>query len=211
MAATDATPRQPGAPLPNAPPYATRTEDQRLDQDLPAATTTTEPGGTSARFRRLTGNVTVCELTARMDKDLVDRGLLLSRWRRRATEYSGVVLICEALLGILLCGSLSSFLPLAWTGFIAVIVWRVGRMTSRSAAGDAELERLREVHERLGPWHRPSWSLLTRNTAALYVALYGLEAVETTDAEFVACAGLRWRSGGLTDDSAVHSDTGPDF
>lgn len=144
-----------------------------------------------ARCRRIIAARSVKQVMSQLDNELLRRGLLICRGVR-AVQYcclwaAWLVLV----VGFILSKQESSFLPLLWMAVVnAILVWS-GSESSRTRAGDAELERLREVYgEYFGPWHRPSWSSLNSHTAAYYVALYGLDALETTDAGFVHDAGL---------------------
>lgn len=121
---------------------------------------------------------------AELRDQLVGRGLLLSE-QHAAIKRRGHWLLAVFVFGLVVA-ALSNYqsveyLLLEMALVVVAMLPLYTRAPVRSAAGEGELRRLRNEHERLDPKLRPNWTTYGAAAAAMAVALFGARALWVSD------------------------------
>lgn len=135
----------------------------------------------------LPGAPPVAEALGRIERRLVDAGLLLTAEQRRRIRRAGWMLWAVVAVGAIRAiaddragkpiGFLLAILAVTAVG-AAVLSLTTPRRTDR---GNAELTRLRTAHANLSPTLRPRWRVYGPEGAALGVAVFGASALWAAD------------------------------
>ncbi len=135
----------------------------------------------------LPGAPPVAEALGRIERRLIDAGLLLTAEQRRRIRCTGWMLWAVVAVGAIRAiaddragkpiGFLLALLAVAAVG-AAVFSITAPRRTDR---GDTELTRLRTAHASLSPRLRPKWRVYGPEGAALGVAVFGAGALWAAD------------------------------
>lgn len=128
----------------------------------------------------------------RIERRLVDDGLLLDADERRAVRTSGAWMLAVAALGLLRLiagianGKPVGFLVAAFLGVTVVGLVLTLRVPRRTPLGDDTVSMLRARHHRLSPANRPDWITYGAAGAALGVGVYGMSALWASDPAFAS-------------------------
>jgi uncharacterized protein (TIGR04222 family) len=148
----------------------------------------------------LPGAPLVAETLGRIERRLVDAGLLLTAEQRRRIRRTGWLLWTVAAVGAIhaiagyRAGHPIGFL-LAMLAVVAVgaAIFSLAA-TRRTDRGNAELSRLRTAHTSLSPRSRPDWRVYGPEGAALGVAVFGASALWAADPVVAKELGVRHTS-----------------
>lgn len=156
------------------------------------------------RRAELPGAQPVAEALGRIERRLIDVGLLLSPEQRSRIRRTGWMLWAVVAVGALravagnIAGRPIGFL-LALLAVVAVVAtvfsFAAPRRTHR---GTAELATLRTAHTSLSPRSRPDWQVYGPGGAALGVAVFGTSALWAAEPAWAKELGVRTPSVGYT-------------
>ncbi len=125
----------------------------------------------------------VAEALGRIERRLIDAGLLLTAEQRKRIRHAGWLLWAVVAIGAIRAfaggmagkpiGLLLALLGVAAVGAVTL------RLTAprRTDRGNAELTRLRTTRASLAPRMRPNWQVYRPARAALRVAIFGMRAL----------------------------------